>query len=98
MKTATLKKAIEKIGLSLEVKENWGHDLVNFQTKDYEKVRRNDTYICIGRKYRLEWTDDKGEADCVHLCPIGEQRDISRDYFPGYFCHTIKSAIRGLQA
>lgn len=89
MKTTNLIKALEKSGIKIECCERWGVDY-----GANTKVRQSDEYFGDNGKYKIHFYDQDGFASCVLVMRMQEERDIMRDYFPGYFADSIKDAIR----
>ena len=80
----SLVKALEKRGHTIEI------------TCDHPS---RGSYLCNGPKNKLTWLvqAEYGLAICVHIMGHGEESNPYSDYFPGYFCDTIKETIRCLE-
>jgi hypothetical protein len=50
--------------------------------------------------YRAEWTPSIhiGQTDFIHIKDVRSQDEPQSDYFPGFFKHTIKGAVKSLIA
>jgi hypothetical protein len=90
MKTKSLVKALEKVRLNVESKENILRDWITGE------VGIQKEYWCKGKKDRVHWYDQEGNAVCVKVQKIGECDDSQRDYFPGFFADTIKEVVMWL--
>lgn len=83
MKTKNLKTAIEKAGYEVHIEDKY----------DLSTGR----HVATGKKNLVHWYDQGGEATCVHSQNKKDETDIERDYFPGWFCRSIKEVIRVLK-
>jgi hypothetical protein len=82
MNVSRLIKALQKAGL--EVKKIEGYER-RFECK-------NSTHI-------LDFHESNhcpDEAQCVHVQKINDLPNMYSDYFPGYFCKTIKQAVKSM--
>jgi len=82
MKTKSILKALEKVGLKAETSYH-GPNL---------------HYLCKTQKRKLSWyaNGDTGEAHCVHVSRLNDEWRPDIDSFPGFFVDTIKEAIKYL--
>ena len=53
-------------------------------------------YEAVVNGYVLTVRDQGGWASNVHIRRIGDEHNSMTDYFPGWFCHTIKAVVSGL--
>jgi len=91
MKTSRLIKALEKAGLRVE---NVKRSFYDHFTSDYKESRNE--YFCKNDKNKVHWYDQDGSAICVQIMGIKQNNDSQSDYFPGYFCKSIKQVVNGM--
>ena len=53
-------------------------------------------YLCTTATRKLEWYDQDGTAICVHSSRLEDRDNLMTDDFPGYFCTTIRDAVKSL--
>ena len=72
--------------------------LVKALEKHGLKVQTNNdhNYFCIGKRDKVSWFLQDGEAKCVQVMGIKEANDSMTDYFPGFFARTIKIVVEYL--
>lgn len=83
MKTNSLVKALNKAGYPVEV------------CKD---VHKNTCYYCETQHRILSWYDQEGTAICVRSRSPSQVDDWQSDYVAGFYCDTIKEAVRYMGA
>lgn len=54
-------------------------------------------YTCKSNTRKLRWFDQEGTAKCINSQKLEERNQSEIDYFPGWFCHSIKDAINSMQ-
>lgn len=91
MKTSSLIKALEKHGLTVEMKQDTVFDFIT-----QERVLCSPEYWVTGNAHKVHWYDQNGSAVCVQVQKNGQYNDSQRDYFPGFFANTIKIVIKYL--
>lgn len=91
VQTARLIKALEKIGHKIEVEQR---EIYDHCTGKY--FLSSKTYYCQSATRSLKWHDQEGKAICIQSMDIKERNQAEIDYFPGWFCKTIKDAINSL--
>jgi hypothetical protein len=77
MKNTSIINRFKKAGYTVSTSDNGNK---------FEVVSNDSKRIC-------SWYDQSGSAICVHVQRTSEQSDPHTDYFPGYFCDTIKQAV-----
>lgn len=91
VKTTSLIKALKKAGYKVEVKQ---HKIYDHFKGEY--ILSSKRYYCESKTAKLGWHDQDGNAICIQSMGINQRNQAEIDYFPGYFCKTIKSALNSL--
>lgn len=91
MKVKNLVKALEKIGVKIEVSQRQVYDY--FENK---YTMTTPEYFGDNGKNKIHFYEQDGEVVCCQVMGIRQHNDSQSDYFPGYFARSIKSAINGM--
>lgn len=91
MKTQNLIKALEKLGMKVEVQERYYVSMIT------NRKEIDCSYYCTDGKKKVQFRDQEGRAICVQCQLIGQSNNYMTDYFPGFFAKTIKQVINHFQ-
>lgn len=84
MKTKNIIKALEKEGYQVK----------NRTENDYKE--RCNYFYCNNGFYKCDWYGEE-ETSYVSVMRSSDKNEIERDYFPGFFCRTIKDLIQSMK-